>query len=252
MSQSERGDLDMRDAHISEIFGSIQGEGLYAGSPAVFVIFGGCNLSCSYCDTQYARTRSDDAYVYAGGERDDLKNPVPNDRIASVLRERFDTYAAVVLTGGEPLVQASSAGDLAGRLRMAGFAVHLETNGSLPEALREMREVIDFVCMDYKLPSTQEGRGLESEHRDFLEALRGIEAAVKIVVTEQVPSEEVERAAGLIAGVNRHLPVLLQPAFSGSRPDVSMPKLLELRSVLSRNLSDVRISVQLHKILGIK
>jgi 7-carboxy-7-deazaguanine synthase len=74
---------------VNEIFYSLQGEGFLAGVPSVFIRLAGCPLSCSYCDTVYARNYSD------GTE-------LTNEQIIS----QIQTYPAgrVVVTGGEPLV----------------------------------------------------------------------------------------------------------------------------------------------------
>mgnify|MGYP001172883838 CR=1 FL=1 len=99
---------------INEIFYSLQGEGFYTGTPAVFVRFAGCNLHCSFCDTQHTSftTFSDEAIV------------------AEVLK-----YSAtlVVLTGGEPSLQATT--HLVDLLHAHGRFVSIETNGTkLPPA----------------------------------------------------------------------------------------------------------------------
>lgn len=96
---------------INEIFYSLQGEGRYAGMPAVFVRFAGCNLRCPFCDTEF------ESYT-----------EMTEDEIVSVVC----SYPAnhVILTGGEPTLQLTSSllqklnGEGAGRM------VHIETNGT--------------------------------------------------------------------------------------------------------------------------
>ena len=111
-------------ANLVEIFASIQGEGLYVGVPTIFVRFGGCDLRCRWCDSantwlQASRCRIEQA---AGtGDFADVANPI---EIAEILRavERLDPeqHAVVSVTGGEPLLQASSVSELAQGLREAG------------------------------------------------------------------------------------------------------------------------------------
>ena len=75
---------------VSEIFHSVQGEGLFAGMPSVFIRFSGCNLRCKWCDTPYASW-------YPEGETQSLDSLV----------ERLDAWPNtehVVLTGGEPFL----------------------------------------------------------------------------------------------------------------------------------------------------
>lgn len=96
---------------INEIFYSIQGEGKYTGTPAIFVRFSGCNLRCDFCDTmhEFGNSFSED------------------DIVAAVSR-----YPAkhVVLTGGEPTLQITAS--LINKLHEAGKYIQVETNGSLP------------------------------------------------------------------------------------------------------------------------
>lgn len=96
---------------INEIFYSIQGEGRYAGTPAVFVRFAGCNLRCSFCDTEF------DSYTEMSED----------DIVSEVLR--YPT-SHIILTGGEPTLQLTTSflTKLHGHQRL----VHIETNGTHP------------------------------------------------------------------------------------------------------------------------
>ncbi len=76
---------------LSEIFYSIQGEGLWTGTPAVFVRLAGCNLACDFCDTDYSTKFF--AHV---------------DEIVALVREAACDCPMVVLTGGEPFAQTGT------------------------------------------------------------------------------------------------------------------------------------------------
>lgn len=99
---------------INEIFYSLQGEGYHTGMPAVFVRFSGCNLKCSFCDTEHEEGR-----------------PMSNEEIVAEVVK----YAVpmVVLTGGEPGLWIDEA--LVDALHHEGKYVCIETNGTcvLPE-----------------------------------------------------------------------------------------------------------------------
>ena len=99
---------------LSEIFYSLQGESTFAGLPCVFVRLTGCNLNCAYCDTSYARKKSD-------GEKISLQEIV--NRV--LLHQVF----LVELTGGEPLLQAETP-ELIRSLLDLDYTVLVETNGS--------------------------------------------------------------------------------------------------------------------------
>lgn len=102
--------------NINEIFYSLQGEGANTGTPAVFVRFSGCNLSCPFCDTDFARHTS-----------------MSTDQILECLT----AYPArfVVLTGGEPSLQVDQ--PLVDALHRSGFRIAIETNGThtLPDGI---------------------------------------------------------------------------------------------------------------------
>ena len=238
-------------AYLSEVFGSVQGEGMGAGVPAVFLRFAGCNLACDYCDTPAARTRPRAFSMQSETAFDRVGNPIECSDLIRVIEQRFRSQRLVVFTGGEPLLQPSAVRCMGEGLKAGGLKIHLETNGTLPEALREVRDTVDFVGMDIKLPSTQGGRDFGDLHRVFLQALEDGRAAVKVVVPGGSSDREVLDAVRLIADVNHTLPVFLQPVFVGAQPQVEGGRLLRLLAEASRWLDDVRISVQIHKILGI-
>jgi 7-carboxy-7-deazaguanine synthase len=115
---------------VNEVFYSIQGESSHMGWPCVFIRLSGCNLRCTYCDTQYA--------FYEGKEMS----------IPAILHaiEKFPTHLALV-TGGEPLLQRSIH-ELLGKLLERNYTVLLETGGqvSLAEVDPRVHKIMDFKC----------------------------------------------------------------------------------------------------------
>jgi 7-carboxy-7-deazaguanine synthase len=239
----------MTSANLTEIFTSVDGEGIYAGQPATFIRVSGCNLSCSYCDTPQAREPREVVDVKGGARR--VANPVSSDDLVSLVRN-LAVAPVVVFTGGEPLLQAQFVAEAGARLRRLGLRMHLETNGTLADRLLAVKDVVDFVSMDVKLPSSQGGRDLWEVHRAFLKALAGKQAAVKVVVGTGADVGEVEGAAALLASVRPDLPLLLQPAFEGARPTVTGERLLELLAAARSRVRDVRLSIQMHKVLRLQ
>lgn len=120
---------------VCEIFASIQGESTHAGRPCTFVRLTGCNLSCRWCDTPYARERGEGLEVSAIVEKV-LGLGLP----------------LVEVTGGEPLLQPETPG-LVSALLDAGLEVLVETNGSFDITVLDRRARI--IC-DVKCPSSGE------------------------------------------------------------------------------------------------
>ena len=120
---------------VNEIFHSIQGESSYMGGPCVFVRLTYCNISCSYCDTEYA--------FYEG-----------KDMGIDAILEVVSAYQCklVEITGGEPLFQPN-VHELMTRLCDEGFEVLLETGGSLEISNVDPRvkRIVDFKCPSSKM-----------------------------------------------------------------------------------------------------
>jgi 7-carboxy-7-deazaguanine synthase (Cx14CxxC type) len=131
---------------VKELFLTLQGEGVQAGSRAVFLRFAGCNLwsgreadrasaQCTFCDTDFVGTdgMGGGKFVSAAGLA---------DAVEQAWGEGGDNRL-VVITGGEPMLQLDSA--LVEALHGRGFRVAIETNGTLPVA-----SGVDWVCVSPK------------------------------------------------------------------------------------------------------
>ncbi len=138
---------------IAEIFYTIQGEGTWTGTPAVFVRLAGCNLSCDFCDTDYS-----------------LKRVMSLADVVAAVRDASPTCPMVVLTGGEPFAQAESLA-LVDALRRDGRRVHIESNGTIAAPL----PADVWLCVSPK------------ERVDARMAARANEA--KLIVDDRVPEE---------------------------------------------------------------
>lgn len=103
----------MKMYRINEIFYSLQGEGIFTGTAAVFIRFSGCNLACPFCDTEHQ--------PFTRMERKDIIREI--DRVCDGIRP-----ALCVLTGGEPTLQVDQ--DLLETLRKRFKRIAIETNGT--------------------------------------------------------------------------------------------------------------------------
>jgi len=167
---------------ISEIFYSIQGEGMLAGVPSVFVRTSGCNLRCTWCDTPYTSWKP---------EGEDM----PLGAILADVRKRWAKH--VVVTGGEPMIQPDIA-RLTQRLKDFGLHITIETAGTVYEPV-----TCDLMSISPKLrnstPTRREGGKWAPQHdrlRYQPEVLKRLmaefEYQLKFVVSEPEDLGEIE------------------------------------------------------------
>lgn len=202
---------------ISEIFYSIQGETTFAGRPCAFIRLAGCDLRCSYCDTEYAQS---------GGE----------DRSIDEILGEIEKYPArlAMVTGGEPMLQAD-VHVLFRALMERGYTVLVETGGHISLAGVDARV---YKIMDVKCPSS----GME-QHNDYanIDCLTSRDE-LKFVIGDR---RDFDWACNLIRK-NRERLKVGQILFSPVTGKVSFQRLAEW--ILSCGL-DVRLQLQLHKII---
>jgi 7-carboxy-7-deazaguanine synthase len=189
---------------ISEIFHSVQGEGVLTGVPSIFVRTSGCNLRCRWCDTPYASWK-----------------PEGEEMSIAEITEALSRWPSrhVVLTGGEPLV-ARGIRDLAAALRDAGKHLTIETAGTIaPDGI-----ACDLASLSPKLRHSTPREGeiepgwIERHERlrlqpDVLRAWLDSGAAyqLKFVVASEPDMEEI---SSLLTSLDRSIPpesVLLMP-----------------------------------------
>lgn len=103
--------------HITEIYKSLQGESTYAGLPCIFVRLTGCNLRCTWCDSEY---------TFHGGVK------MSEEEVISEIQRLSPDNGLVEITGGEPMLQAREVIPLMQRLLQKGHKVLLETSGERP------------------------------------------------------------------------------------------------------------------------
>ena len=245
----------MRPGYLSEIFVSFQGEGAHVGRRHLFVRLAGCNLRCRYCDTPDSLERTAGYRIYEQGRVETGPNPVSAASLAALvggLLDREPPIDAIALTGGEPLTQAEFLAEFlhAGRFRTP---ILLETSGVLPQRLPEVLPLVDIISMDIKPPSNTGERAFWEEHAAFLELSSGKDVYVKLLVDEATTDEDVDRAAKLIAGVQRAIRIFMQPIVDSKEAlTISAGRLNHLYFIARRQLDSVQVLPQMHKILGIR
>ena len=217
---------------ITEIYKSIQGESTRAGLPCVFVRLTGCNLRCSWCDSEY---------TFTGGHRMAL------DEVLEEVERLSPDGGLVEITGGEPMLQEREVVPLMQRLLDAGYTVLLETSGERP-LTGVPHGVIKIV--DVKCPNSGEP---DSFHMENLKAL-GLQDEVKFVLSDRTDYEFAREFVVRHTLDRRVNAVLFSPAFSkeaeGAR-DCSHC-LLDPRELAEWMLADnltARLGLQIHKFI---
>jgi len=255
--------------NLSEIYLSLQGEGIWVGIPMVIVRTTGCHRRCRYCDTEFALVAEKRARIWLGWRRGEpeltVENPITAQQVVEwVLQASGHGNLAnwVSFTGGEPLLQAEFLAELGAMLEELGFRILLETEGGLPDRLEKVLPFVDAVAADIKLPSTT-GEPLDWEEAErFLRlvAEAPVQACVKIVVTTDIDESEFARAIELLAQLQTSqndfrklcpMALILQPVtparFVTETPGTEL--LLRLASLAQQKLADVRIVPQVHKLM---
>ena len=199
-----------------EIFASVQGEGLRQGEPTIFVRLAGCNLRCGFCDTKKA---------WRGGREMSVEKIV--EEVARRRREYPTTW--VCLTGGEPLAQ--NVRPLVARLHEDGFRVQIETNGTFPPA-----PLADWHSVSPKPPDYAVHPGFKKQARE-----------VKLVVCRALDLDGIRTVRAAFPAT---VPVILQPQ---SNARWSIKKAVGFLEDAGRaGLEGIRLSVQLHKVFGLR
>lgn len=241
---------------ISEIFSSIQGEGYLAGRRQVFIRLVECNLGCRYCDTVHEGGAACRVETLPGsGSFDHLPQPLPLSRVLDIIGHWLGAlpgaHHSISLTGGEPLLSADALAAWLPGLRGL-LPIHLETNGTLHQALQQVIGQCDYISMDMKLPSTAGcGDGLWEAHRLFLRSAAARNVSVKVVVGEETEVGEIRRVCEIINSVERSIPLFLQPLSLAGGAGIGAAQILRLQETAAALLPDVRVIPQMHRLLGV-
>jgi 7-carboxy-7-deazaguanine synthase len=217
---------------ITEIYKSLQGESTHAGLPCVFVRLTGCNLRCSWCDSEY---------TFTGGQRKTI------DEVMAEVKRLSPAGGLIEITGGEPMLQEREVVPLMEDLLREDYRVLLETSGERP--LRRVPagviKIVDVKCPDSGEP--------ETFCMENLEALMGHDE-VKFVLSSRADYEFARAFTEQHNLARRVNAVLFSPAFrkdaTGARD--SSHCLLDPQELAEWMIADnvsSRLGMQLHKFI---
>ena len=230
-------------APIIEIFSSFQGEGLLIGERQIFVRFAGCNLNCTYCDT------NDSKSIKSG------KLMTPEEVCIEIENLLTSDCKTVSFTGGEPSLYPEFISEVSSKLDLN---IMLETNGTLPDNIDSIKK-LDIVSLDIKLPEHFEGDFDWEIFSNELKTLNLLISKSIIVYCKVVilPSTKIKSFKEVVEKLSKNisnksnLKIIIQPS-SPLREwkDINF-KLFEFSEVVGQYF-EVSTIPQIHKILNIE
>ncbi len=224
--------------HLIEIYKSIQGESSFSGLPCIFVRFAGCNLRCSWCDSEY---------TFSGGRK------FSEEQVLAEVRRLSPSGGLVEITGGEPMLQEREAVRLMQSLLDLGYTVLIETSGERPLANvpGAVHKIVDVKCPDSGAAETFRSENLNAlserdEVKFVISSRRDYEFArdftrqhqLERKVSNVIFSPAFRKDAGLVSPANGH----------DSRSTANA--LLDPQTLSNWILEDglpVRLGLQIHK-----
>ncbi|MBW2451142.1 MAG: 7-carboxy-7-deazaguanine synthase QueE [Deltaproteobacteria bacterium] len=240
---------------LVEVFSSLQGEGIMIGCRQIFVRFAGCNLTCDYCDTQFHEELIFNVETEPGSKQFmTLENPANLNELKHVILDWQcrcnNVHQSVSLTGGEPLLHADKLKVWLPEI-LPILPIYLETNGTLPDELRDILPLVSMISMDIKLHSTSGTDTAWDLHANFMALGAEKLCQVKLVVDASTTAEELIRAGKLVSQYAPGCPLILQPRTLASGLSLDGRSLLELQKIAGSAHHDIRVIPQIHHWLGV-
>ena len=234
---------------LSEIFTSIEGEGILFGTKTTFVRLAGCHLGCIWCDTGYALPINSGYSCTLESAKDEISKELqPN------------TYK-VNFTGGEPLLQHNAVAYLAKFVKQEkGLRTYIESSCFDSNRFEKVLPFIDICKIEFKM---SDSKAVHSEHygRLLSNEMKCLDLSIecskttyiKVVVTSASSIHEFQK---LLEGLFTHVRTrdlagfIIQPSSGINEP--SLEKLLNFYDAVYPLYDDVRIIPQLHKLIGVR
>lgn len=209
---------------VTQIFGTFQGEGPYTGYPSIFIRLSGCNLACSFCDTEF------DSY-------DELNVneiiAIGYKKFTEFSGEKNDFKPLIVITGGEPMRQNISL--LCKILLDDGHIVQIESNGTLISP--DLPENVKIVCS----PKVSNAK-YHKVRPDILKQT----IAIKFIVSD---SRKEYSDIGEVGQREFNIPVYIQPMDEYNSEKNNANLALAMKLSIKNNAV---LSLQTHKMIGIE
>jgi 7-carboxy-7-deazaguanine synthase len=206
---------------IQEMFATIQGEGFNAGKPAIFIRLSGCNLQCSFCDTDFDSPKKIKV--------DEIIQQVEELSLNSNQQRVRDL---IVITGGEPMLQPIA--KLCNLLLRKKFKIQIETNGTI---YRKIPLAVEIICS----PKTTRGKYYPI-NPNLLKRIK----AFKFLISANNPNYH---DIANYAKEQKKIPIFIQPIdeYDQKKNQQNIQRIVDL-SMQNGYL----VSLQIHKILNIR
>ncbi len=242
--------------NISEVFASIQGEGLFIGTMQLFVRLAGCSLKCRRCELPEYQQNPESFYIrpWPGLRSHRMANPVTPGKLMQKIDSlyRFEDFFCVSILGGEPLEQPDFLAELLPHFIKRGIPVFIETSGLLPDEFIRLYDLFSYWCVDLKISRSWGFNGkLRRKHEKIIAKADPRSTYFRILVDANDDSEAILEQ---IRGLNfSRFNLVVQPfAYAPSHfNDWDTNTILEWINLFRPFFREVRWVPQVHKLLRI-
>ena len=258
--------MNNNECYLSELYSAIQGEGPMVGIRQIFLRFSICDLRCVWCDTPDSLVKNEFCNIETmAGKRNftKIKNPISLNELTGYIKNlNQNLHHSISLTGGEPLLHYKFLVSFLPELKEIYFIpVYLETGGHRPDELKKIIHLVDYISLDFKLPTSAKAGILWDKHKEFLSLslnAKNVKSVwIKIVITDATEFNELLYSVELVKAVlkdNKELnkvEIFLQPVteINGSKPPGEL-ELLEIHTKLLGKYPYIRVLPQVHKFIG--
>ena len=234
------------NVRLSEIFTSIEGEGILFGTKTLFVRLAGCPFTCFYCDTP-------ESLPLDSGKEYTIEQAC--QLIDQSLKDK--TYK-VNFTGGDPLIQHEAVAELAKHVQTKNIPTYLESSCFDARKFSHVLPFIDLVKIEFKTPDSE---FVDAQHypnliKNTLQCLESSKKSrkttyIKMVVSSKTEIPPLTDLLEKIFGIVSNLDIagfIIQPTYGIAEP--SLDHLLKLYDIVFSYYEEVRVVPQLHKLIG--
>ncbi|GAB4281137.1 MAG: 7-carboxy-7-deazaguanine synthase QueE [Candidatus Rifleibacteriota bacterium] len=242
--------------NISEIFASIQGEGLYIGTMQLFIRLSGCKFRCKRCELKEFQQDQEFFSIrpFPGLRSLKMINPVTPEALIKKLEKVYNLndFFCISLLGGEPLQQCLFVERLLKLLKQKNLRTFIETNGLLPDEYIRVKDLADLLCVDLKISKAWGFNGkLEHKHRKIITNSDPTKTYFRILLDSNDDSEAI--ISQIQSFDMKEFDLVLQPfSYAPSHiNDWDTSTILEWIKLFKPYFRRVRWIPQVHKLLRI-